>query len=195
MYIILASTSKIRSTILKNAGVPFTTEDSKLNEAAAKHSMADRSAKAQAMSLAELKAVRVSQRLPKELVIGADQTLGLGSKAFDKPNSLQETREQLLALRGKTHTLHSALACAIAGKTVWTFCGDAMLTMRNFSESFLDHYLTATADSYACSVGGYKLEEQGINLFEKIEGDYFTILGLPLLPLLSFLRLQKLVMT
>ena len=144
-----------------------------------------------AMSLAELKSLRVSQQFPNSLIIGADQTLGFNNQVFDKPGSIQDARQQLTLLRNNTHSLYSALNCTIADKTVWSFCGEAKLTMRSFSDEFLDQYLEKISESYASSVGGYKLEEIGINLFDHIEGDYFTILGLPILPLLDFLRQEK----
>lgn len=193
MNIILASTSKIRQTILRNAGLEFTVQDSGLDEKKAKLSMKGSSVQTVAVSLAELKSMRVSQQFPNSLIIGADQTLGFNNQVFDKPVSIQDARQQLTTLRNNTHSLYSALNCTIADKTVWSFCGEAKLTMRNFSDEFLDQYLDKISESYSSSVGGYKLEELGINLFDHIEGDYFTILGLPLLPLLNFLRQEKFV--
>jgi septum formation protein len=193
LNITLASTSKIRQTILHSAGLKFSAQDSKLDEKTAKLSMKGLSARAMAESLAEMKSKKVSMLYPKSLVIGADQTLGFDGQIFDKPASIEEARKQLTTLRNRTHGLYSALNCMIAEKTVWSFCGEAKLTMRNFSDEFLDQYLRNISGSYASSVGGYKLEELGINLFDQIEGDYFTILGLPLLPLLSFLRQEKMI--
>lgn len=191
MNIILASTSEIRKTILANAGVEFLTQDPKLDEKAARLSMQGMTAKAVAISLAEAKSKVVSQEKPSSLVLGADQTLGIDGEIFDKPVSLAQTRQHLVALRNRTHSLYSALSCTIAGKMVWSYCGEAKLTMRNFTNEFLDQYLAEISQSYSSSVGGYKLEGYGINLFDRIEGDYFTILGLPLLPLLGFLRHEK----
>ncbi len=190
MQIILASTSKTRQTILSNAGIDFKSHDSKLEETAPRHSMRGSSPKHIAEALAFEKARRVSETYPDTLVIGADQTLGLGDQVFSKPNSIEEASEQLTKLRGATHKLFSAVACLVNGKIIWSHCGEAELTMRNFSEAFLQAYLKSIAHTYAHSVGGYQLEGEGINLFEQVDGDYFTILGLPLLPLLAFLRQQ-----
>jgi septum formation protein len=142
------------------------------------------------MTLAEAKAASASKPDSTELVLGADQVLALEASVFDKPRDLAEARAHLLALRGRSHELHSAICCVRGEKTLWHHVGTARLTMRNFSTAFLDHYLVRTGSETASSVGAYQLEGEGIQLFEKIEGDYFTILGLPLLPLLGFLRQQ-----
>jgi septum formation protein len=189
--IILASTSKIRRTILANAGVPFAPEDPKFDEAQAKLSMMGLDAKTVALSLAVAKSKAVSLQVPSALVIGADQTLDFHGRIFDKPSSLEEASQQLVALRNGTHSLFSALCCSIAGKTIWTYSDEAKLTMRNFTNEFLERYLVEISNSYSSSVGGYKLEGYGISLFDHIEGDYFTIMGLPILPLLNFLRQEK----
>jgi septum formation protein len=191
VQIILASTSKIRRTILTNAGVEFAPEDPKYDESRAKLSMKGLTAMEVALSLAEAKSKAVSLQAPASLVIGADQTLEFDGRIFDKPTSLEEARQQLVALRNGTHYLHSALCCSIAGKMIWTYCDEARLTMRNFTKEFLERYLVEISKSYSHSVGGYKLEGFGINLFDRIEGDYFTIMGLPILPLLDFLRRGK----
>jgi septum formation protein len=191
LAIFLASTSSIRKTILKNAGIEFVARDPGLDEDIAKQSMAGYNPEAMANALAEAKAKRVSEIFPDALVIGTDQTLGLEGQIFDKPRSIGEARLHLQALRNKTHELCSSICCMQNGSAIWTYCGKAQLTMRNFSDAFLDGYVSSILNSYSSSVGGYKLEEIGITLFEKIEGDYFTILGLPLLPLLKFLRQEK----
>jgi septum formation protein len=178
---------------MHNAGIKFTSQDSKLDEAHAKQSLPSSTPKQIAERLAKEKAHLVSKLYPQALVIGADQTLGLSEIIFDKPKNIAETREQLATLRNKTHQLYSAITCIKDSKIKWSHCGEASLTMRNFSDEFLDHYLETIAHSYAHSVGGYQLEAGGINLFEKIQGDYFTILGLPILPLLDFLRQEHII--
>jgi septum formation protein len=124
------------------------------------------------------------------LVIGADQVLVCDGKIFDKPSTKDEARDQLVTLRGKKHELVSAVAVARHGSTIWSHCAHAQLTMREFSNTFLGYYLAEMGEEITSSVGGYKFEGPGAQLFEKIEGDYFTILGLPLLALLEFLRSQ-----
>ena len=135
-----------------------------------------------------MKSEKISNHYPKAITIGADQVLGFGNQIFNKPVSRADAERQLTSLRNATHTLYSAVSCAIAGGEVWSYCSEARLTMRNFTQEFLMSYLDGNSEDYLASVGAYKLEETGIQLFEKIEGDYFAILGLPLLPLLDFLR-------
>ena len=191
MDIILASTSKIRHNILASAGIKFSVLDSEVNESDAKASWRSSSAEKTAQELAKLKSLKVSRQLPEALVIGADQILGFDGQIFNKPTSRSEAETQLLQLRNNTHTLYSAISCAVAGAEVWNHCSKAHLTMRNFTAEFLSSYLEGSPENYLTSVGGYKLEESGIQLFDRIEGDYFAILGLPILPLLNFLRQQK----
>ena len=191
--IILASTSRIRCNILGNAGVKFSVIDSELDETAAKNSLPGLSADNLAQELAMQKSQKVSSKHPNALVIGADQVLGFKGRMFNKPSSGADAKDQLTLLRNETHTLFSAVSCAISGKEVWKHCSAASLTMRNFTMEFLDLYLNADPDHYMSSVGAYKLEETGIQFFEKIEGDYFTILGLPILPLLKFLREREII--
>jgi septum formation protein len=143
-----------------------------------------------AQSLAAAKAISVANQMPDALVIGADQVLNLSGKAFDKPGSRDEARRHLLELRGLPHVLETAICCARDGKVLWDHLERATLTMRAFSESFLDEYLDHMGSDVTTSVGAYKLEGLGAQLFDNIEGDYFTILGLPLLPLLDYLRRQ-----
>ena len=191
MNIILASTSKIRRIILNNAGIEFSVVDPKIDEAKAKASMPEFSAQKVALELAKLKSQKISSQNPTALVIGADQVLGSSNRIFNKPASRSDAEKQLLELRNATHTLYSAISCSINGVEKWNHCAKAHLTMRNFTLDFLSYYLSGNPENYLSSVGGYKLEETGIQLFEKIEGDYFAILGLPMLPLLDFLREQK----
>lgn len=191
MDIILASTSKIRRNVLINAGIKFSVVDSDINETAAKAKMRELSVEKTARELAKLKSIKVSGQFPDAMVIGADQILGFQNNIFNKPASRAEAEIQLLKLRGNMHTLYSAISCAVAGSEIWSHCSEAHLTMRNFTPEFLSAYLNNSQESYLTSVGGYKLEESGIQLFDKIDGDYFAILGLPLLPLLGFLRQQE----
>lgn len=190
MTVILASTSPIRQTVLRHAGVSFSACPPLTDETQLRKTLGPAKPEDIAAALAEAKACSISERGASELVIGADQVLALAGAIFDKPRDLAEARVHLLALRGKTHELHSALACARGGKIIWRCTKTARLTMRFFSEAFIDSYLTRMGGEATRSVGAYKLEGEGIQLFERIEGDYFTILGLPLLPLLAFLREQ-----
>lgn len=185
--LILASRSGVRAMLLENAGVHFRVEVSPVDEAAAKDGF-EGDGDALALHLAELKSESVSAEAGQQYVIGADQVLSCNGRLFDKPRHLKEARENLCVFRGNTHTLHSAITVARGGKTQWSHVAQAHLTMRDFSDEFVDHYLRRTGEKVLKSVGCYQLEGPGIQLFEHIEGDYFTILGLPLLPLFSYLR-------
>jgi septum formation protein len=187
--LILASASPSRRLLLANAGLAFDVEASGVDEEEAKRSlMADHaSPQAIAETLAEMKALRVSARHLDALVIGGDSTLASQGRLFDKPPSLEAARKQLLALRGHTHELFSSVVVARAGERLWHWNERARLTMRPFNEAFLDTYLARAGDTVLSSVGAYQLEGLGAHLFSRVDGDYFTILGLPLLPLLSFL--------
>jgi septum formation protein len=143
---------------------------------------------AAAQALAELKAERCSAREPGAAVIGGDQILALEGRWFAKPSSVDEARAQLRSLRGRTHVLTTAVAVAREGKAVWRHVSPAKMTMREFTDAFLDRYLEAEGEAILGSVGGYRLEGRGAQLFSRVEGDYFAILGLPLLPLLAYLR-------
>lgn len=134
----------------------------------------------------------ISRQFQHDLVIGADQILALGDRRYDKPKTRDEARTQLLELRGWPHKLISAVSCARDGKALWSHVDVATLTMRSFSEKFLEDYLDTMKEDVTSSVGGYKLETIGVQLFDTIAGDYFTILGLPLLPLLGYLRREGL---
>jgi len=191
--IILASTSKIRRNILSNAGIEFSVIDSELDEAAAKNSISELPPRDLALELAKLKSQKISRQYPKALVIGADQVLGFRDQIFNKPTSRTDAEKQLLMLRNATHVLYSAISCTVAGAELSNYCSEARLTMRNFTSEFLSSYLGGKPENYLSSVGAYKLEETGIQLFEKIEGDYFAILGLPILPLLKFLRDREII--
>lgn len=187
--LILASASPSRRQLLANAGLDFTIELSGVDEDEVKLSLVAERAGPQdvAETLAELKAQRVSKRHPSALVIGADSTLACNGRLFDKPPTLAAARQQLLDLRGQTHELCSSVVVARGGARLWHHNERARLTMRPFTESFLDAYLARAGEGITASVGAYHLEGVGAHLFSRIDGDYFTILGLPLLPLLSFL--------
>lgn len=191
MNIILASTSEVRQKILASAGLKFEVCDPAIDETAVKGQ--NSSPEFVAIELAKRKSETASRRFSNTIAIGADQTLGFQDRLFSKPNSKLEARQQLLELRGNTHFLYSALSCSINGRQVWNDCPKAELKMRNFSDEFLEEHLIGDSDAYLGSVGGYKIEKTGIQLFEEISGDYFTILGLPLLPLLEFLRQKKII--
>jgi septum formation protein len=187
--LILASGSAARRQILTGAGVPFVVQPADIDEEILKEALL---AKGQppidiAQALACAKAVARSKQTPG-LVIGADQTLDLNGTLFNKAASLADAESSLRLLRGKTHQLHSATALALNGQLVWQEVVSASLTMRDFSDRFLSRYLEQQGPAILSCVGGYQLESHGVQLFEQIEGDYFTILGLPLSGLLAQLR-------
>lgn len=186
--LVLASASRSRSSMLRAAGIVFDTVPADIDEAAVKTALAAAGPEAVAKALARSKALAVAAGRPHALVIGADQMLECDGRWFDKPVDRLSARRQLLALRGRSHRLISAVAVAFAGRILWEGCDNACLVMRDFSESFLDVYLDAAGSAVQNSVGAYQLEGLGAQLFETIDGDFFTILGLPLLPLLAFLR-------
>ena len=188
--LILASKSAARIALMTNAGLTFEAIPAEVCEATLKAaSLAkDATPAAIAAQLADAKAIAVSIRHPGALVIGADQTLDLQGRLFDKPADLDEARAQLLALRGRPHKLHAAVALAQDGRIVWRTVESATLHMRLFSDEFLARYLSVEAEHIVHCVGGYRLEGLGVQLFERIDGDYFTILGLPLVGLLEILR-------
>ena len=187
--ITLASKSAARTQLLAGAGVIFETIGSGVDEDAVKARLLAQKVNPHqiAMALAEAKALAVSARRPG-FVIGADQTLDLDGVLHDKVSSLSEARDRLQKLRGRSHQLHSGLVVARDGAVVWRETPSATLTMRTFTDAFLDGYLDHNGAAILSSVGCYQLEGEGLQLFERIEGDYFTILGLPMLGLLSFLR-------
>lgn len=187
--LILASGSEIRLQLLRNAGLDVTAQVARIDEAMIRAGLEAEAANPRdiADALAEMKAARVAARAPEALVLGCDQVLEFRHRVWGKPETRDEARAQLTALRGQTHKLLSALVLYDAGEPVWRHVGEARLSMRPFSDAFLDGYLDRNWPSVGRSVGGYKLEEEGIRLFERIEGDHFTILGLPLLPFLTYL--------
>lgn len=186
--LVLASKSDIRGKILAAAGLRFEIRPAHIDERAVEAQAGNPDAATAASLLARAKADAGAALLPGRVVLGADQTLALGNQRFSKPANREEAGKQLRALRGKTHALHSALALVRDGTVLFDYVDTARLTMRDVSDRFVDDYLDMAGDAAMSSVGGYQLEGIGINLFERIEGDYFTILGLPLLPLLAFLR-------
>lgn len=192
--LILASTSAIRRELLANAGVTFTSVSPGVDEAAVKSDWRAKGAGPSdvAAALATIKAETVSRDIDG-LVIGADQTLDLEGAMFDKVVDLDAARVRLALLRGRTHRLHAGVAVAEGGRVVWREMVTASLTMRAFSEGFLDSYLERNGEATLTSVGCYHLEGEGAQLFEEIDGDYFAILGLPLLGLLGFLRTRGVV--
>lgn len=189
--IILASKSAARTAVLKGAGVAFETVVSGVDEDAVKTDLLaqGRSPAEVADALAELKAVKISQSRPG-LVIGADQTLEFEGELYDKVETVEAARERLNLLRGKPHRLHSAVAVARDGQPIWRELATCTLTMRDVTDGFLEAYLLAEGEDALGSVGCYRLESHGAQLFSRIEGDYFAILGLPLLGLLDLLRRQ-----
>ncbi len=195
--IILASTSRARREMLAAAGVPFTVEAADVDEPEIRKTLLAAESAATppqiANALARAKAEDVSRRHKGSLVIGGDQVLALGTELLTKAKDEAAARGTLKKLRGKTHELHSAVALAVDGRVLWTHTDTARLKMRDFSDAFLDEYLTRAGDRIGQSVGAYELEGLGVQLFDKIEGDYFTILGLPLLPLLAELRAQGMI--
>ena len=186
--VILASTSASRRALLQGAGVTFTSRSPGVDESAAKAALIGEGLGPRdiADALAELKAVRV--RAEGALVIGADQTLDLDGELIDKPESLEEARERLKRLRGRPHKLHAGVVVALDGQPIWREVQSATLWMRPFSDAFLEDYLAREGEGVMSSVGCYRLEDIGVQLFSRIEGDYFTILGLPMLGLLDLLR-------
>jgi septum formation protein len=188
--VILASGSAIRAKLIESAGLSVQIRVPGLDERAVERPAVERGAGPAEVArlLAEAKALAVSRDVPDRIVIGADQTMALGARRFSKPTDIDAAREQLRLLRGTTHELSSAAAVARGDTVLWSGHETARLTMRAFSDAFLDSYLNRMGNAVTSTVGGYQLEGLGVQLFETIEGDYFTILGLPLLALLEALR-------
>lgn len=188
--LVLASGSRIRAELLRNAGLTFDVDPARVDERAIEAPLleSDFSPEDIAQVLAEAKAQEVSERRPGALVIGADQVLDFDGERLTKPADMEAARRQLLAMSGKTHALHSAAAIARDGQTLWRNVGTVRLTMRPFGPEFVGRYLAGVGEVALTSVGAYQLEGPGIQLFSAIDGDYFTVLGLPLLPLLGELR-------
>ena len=186
--IVLASASAARLALLRGAGVDVEAEPAAIDESEIKQALRSEGADATAAALAELKALRISPRHPGRLVLGADQMLVCDGQWLDKPADGDAARRQLTQLRGKTHELISAAVAVRDGRRIWHGIDRARLTMRPFTDAFLTDYLGAVGDAALQSVGGYQLEGLGAQLFDRVDGDYFTILGLPLLPVLGYLR-------
>ena len=191
--LVLASASASRRALLEHAGLRFSAQAAAVDEAAAKQSTRDSRATAAdaALLLAEMKAARIARREPDALVIGCDQLLVCGNRWFDKPADRAEARAHLCALRGQTHELVTAVLCLRAGRRICHHVARPRLTMRAFGDDFLDAYLAAEGDAVTTTVGAYRLEGLGVHLFDAVEGEYAAILGLPLLPLLGFLRQHR----
>lgn len=190
--LILASQSRARQMLLGNAGISFEAVPADIDERAVQKNSGLTSPGEIAGLLAREKALFVSLKNPGRYVIGADQTLALGERLFSKPSGRVQAAEQLRLLAGKSHTLHSAIAVVSDGKIVFSDVSVARMSMRPLTDSEISAYLDAAGDAVTTSVGAYQLEGFGVHLFERIEGDHFTILGLPLLPLLTFLRSERL---
>jgi len=190
--LILASQSRARQALLTNAGIGFEAVTAEIDERAVQQASGLSAPGEIASLLAREKALSVSARQPGKFVIGADQTLALGERLFSKPAGRAQAAGQLRALAGQRHELHSAVAVARDGKILFEAVAIAGMTMRRLGEAEIDAYLDAAGGAVSSSVGAYQLEGLGVHLFERIEGDHFTILGLPLLPLLAFLRSERL---
>ena len=186
--LVLASKSEIRRALLADAGIPVDVSPADIDERGIEQCATTRDEGDIAMVLARAKAQAIAARLPGRLVLGADQTLALGERRFSKPADRAAARDQLKALRGQTHELHTAVALARDGAIAFEHREAAGLTMRAFSDGFLESYLDAMGGAVTASVGGYQLEKAGVQLFERIDGDHFVILGLPLVALLAYLR-------
>lgn len=186
--LVLASRSAIRRSLLESAGIPVDVVIADLDERAIEARAGSVGASEAAVLLASAKARAVAPAFADQLVLGADQTLALGDQRFTKPADVAAARAQLQALSGCTHELCSGVALVRNGEVIFSHCEIARMTMRSLSERFLDAYLESAGPAVSTSVGGYQLEKLGIHLFERIEGDHFTILGLPLMPLFDFLR-------
>ena len=190
--LILASQSRARQMLLTNAGIAFEAVPADIDERAVQQASGLTAPSDIAALLAREKALWVSSRQVSKYVIGADQTLALGDRLFSKPAGRAQAAEQLRALAGRAHELHSAIAVARDGKILFAEIAIARMTMRALDEAGIDAYLDAAGEAVTSSVGAYQLEGLGVHLFERIEGDHFTVLGLPLLPLLAFLRSERL---
>ncbi|MGJ8569109.1 MAG: Maf-like protein [Hoeflea sp.] len=186
--LVLASASPFRKTLLENAGLVFDIEPAQIDERAVEEPLSDLTPEDVASVLAEAKAQDVSSRNPGAIVIGPDQTLSLEGTIYHKAANMDEARRRLLALSGRTHELNSAVVLVRDGETIWRHMSISRMTMRDLDPGFIGRHLSNVGDRALSSVGAYQFEGEGIQLFERINGDYFTIIGLPLLPLLAQLR-------
>lgn len=197
--IILASASAARRDMLARAGVTFEIVPAEIDERAVQDVLTGDESAIEAADIAELlaeaKARDVSERHPNAIVIGADQVLEFEDEVMSKPPDIAAARATLKLLRGASHQLHSAVAIAVSGEVAWSLVDSATLSMRSFSDKFLASYLADEGAEVCSSVGAYKLEARGLQLFERIDGDFFTILGMPLLPLLAELRARGLLLS
>ena len=190
--LILASGSDIRQQLLRNAGLKFSVQPARVDEDMVRDALLTEGAPARdiADALAEMKARKIGDKNPGAMVIGCDQVLSLDKTLLSKPATPEEARDQLGQMRGRRHELLSAAVIYEGGKPVWRHVGVVRLTMHRFSDAYLDGYIERNWESIRHSVGAYKLEEEGVRLFSQIDGDYFTVLGLPFLDLLSYLGLR-----
>lgn len=197
MSLILASTSQIRQQLLAAAGVEFAAHPARIDEESIRRSLDAEGSRPRDMAdaLAEMKARKIAERFQNTMVLGCDQILDFKGKSLGKPATLADARAQLLQLRGQTHSLWSAAVIYENARPVWRILAEAKLVMRQVSDAYLDDYLSRNWESVRHSVGGYKLEEEGSRLFSAVDGDYFTVLGLPLLPVLGYLGQRGLIKT
>lgn len=191
--LVLASRSEVRGKVLAAAAIPLEIMPARIDERAVERDSGTTAPDRVAVMLARAKALAISAQLPGRLVLGADQTLALGEQRFSKPQGPDDAAAQLRALSGQTHALHSGIALARDGQILFDHCATARLRMRVLDEAMIATYLDAAGDAVLASVGAYQIEGPGIHLFDTVEGDYFTIVGMPLLPLLAHLRQAKLV--
>lgn len=196
MNIILASGSPIRKQILEDSGVTFEVIVKPIDEASIKNSMVHEGASNLSIvsALAELKSIKVSSETPG-LVIGADQIMVFEGAIYDKPKTIEEARERLIAIRNKTHYLMGSVVVSEKGVSVWRYNSKVELRVRSFTDKFIDNYIDQEGDSLLQTVGAYRFEKRGSQLFSSVKGDFFSVLGLPLLPLLDYLRTRNAILS